>query len=132
MAKATGTSSEAILGPGTKVKGRITGSGNLTVEGTVEGDIVLSGNLVLGEEASCRSSVQADDVTVGGRLDGDITARGAVTLRAGARVHGNVRGESLAMEDGADFQGQIECDFDLPPILAGGEGRGRHARPGRD
>jgi len=128
MAKATGASSEAILGPGTRVKGRITGSGNLTVEGTVEGDIVIVGNLTLGDEATCRSAVQADDVTVGGRLDGDISARGAVMLRAGARVHGNVRGESLAMEDGADFQGRVECDFELPPILSGGEGRGRRGR----
>jgi len=123
MAKATGASSDAILGVGTRVKGRITGSGNLTVDGTVEGDILLAGNLILGDEATCRSTVQADDVTVGGRLDGDITARGAVILRAGARVHGNVRGESLAMEDGADFQGQVDCDFELPPILADGRGR---------
>jgi len=130
MAKATGASStDAILGPGTRVKGRITGGGNLTIEGAVEGDILLSGNLVLGEEATCRSSVQADDVMVGGRLDGDITARGAVVLRAGARVQGTVRGESFAIEDGADFQGQVECDFDLPPILSGErEGRGRRGR----
>ncbi len=121
---------EARIGSGAKVHGRIAGDGDLTVEGRVEGDIVLRGQLTVagGGEVSAET-VEADEVTVAGVLEGDLRVKGPVRALSGARIRGNVQGGSLALEDGAEFSGRIDLDFELPAELAGAQptsaGRGR-------
>lgn len=127
MARAarSGIGHEAVIGRGTRVRGRISGEGDLLVEGTVEGDIVLSGDLAIAEGASATSSVEAQAVTVNGALDGDVRARGAVVIGTSARVHGDIVAESVSLEEGAELVGRVESEFDLPPELSGGGAGGR-------
>ncbi|WP_146648474.1 bactofilin family protein [Labilithrix luteola] len=116
---------EAVIGRATRVRGRVSGDGDLLIEGSIEGDITLRGDLTLIGGARATSNVEAQAVTVQGELDGDILARGVVRIEAGARVHGDVRGELVAIEDGAEFNGRLDADFDLPPELTGTAGTGR-------
>jgi cytoskeletal protein CcmA (bactofilin family) len=130
MARARSASSggEAIIGRTTRVRGRITGDGDLIVDGIVDGDISVRGDLTIGEGAKASSAVDAQAVTVRGELDGDVSARGIVRLESGARMRGDIRslgGESIAIEEGAEFVGRLESEFELPPELGGSSGRRR-------
>ena len=127
MARARSASSggEAIIGRTTRVRGRITGDGDLVVDGTVEGDITVRGDLTIGEGAKAASAVDAQAVTVRGELDGDVSARGVVRIEAGARMRGDIRGESVAIEEGAEFVGRLDSEFELPPELGGSSGSRR-------
>lgn len=89
-----------MIGRSTRIRGRISGDGDLVIEGTVEGD------------------VDVGTVTVRGEVDGDIRARGSVRVEAGARVRGDVFGE-FSLEDGAEFVGSIQADFEMPAELGG-------------
>jgi cytoskeletal protein CcmA (bactofilin family) len=124
-----GEARDARVGSGTRIRGKIHGEGDLVVEGQVEGDVVIRGDLTVAEGASVKSeAVEAQAVTIAGALEGDIAATGQVRLAAGARVRGNVRGSAVSIEDGARFSGRLDCEFDLPPELGGssrGEARGR-------
>jgi cytoskeletal protein CcmA (bactofilin family) len=126
-----GDRSEARIGSGARVRGRIHGEGDLVVEGQVEGDLVLHGDLTIAEGASVTSeAVEAAAVTIAGSLDADIAATGAVRIAAGARVRGNVRASAVSIDDGASFSGRLDLEFELPPELGGssqGEARGRAA-----
>src|SRR5579884_184428 len=114
----------ARIGSGARIRGRIHGDGDLVVEGQVEGDLAIRGELTIAEGASVTSeAVEAQSVTVAGTLEGDVAATGPVRLVAGSRVRGNLRGSAVSIEDGARFSGRLDCEFDLPPEL-GGEGRG--------
>jgi cytoskeletal protein CcmA (bactofilin family) len=95
------------------------------VEGQVEGDIAIRGDLVIADGASATSNVDAQTVTVSGALEGDVTARGPVKIAAGARVKGNMHGEHVSIEEGAQFAGRLDCDFQLPDELSGGGSRKR-------
>jgi cytoskeletal protein CcmA (bactofilin family) len=122
----------ARIGSGARVRGRIHGEGDLVVEGQVEGDLAIRGELTVAEGASITSeAVEARSVLIAGALEGDVAATGTVRLLAGARVRGNLRGSSVAIDDGARFSGRLDCEFDLPPELGGtsprGEVRGRPA-----
>ncbi len=108
---------ESILGRGTRVRGRIRGDGDLRIEGAVEGDVAISGDLTLEEGGTVKGDLQGATVTVSGELHGDVSARGAVLVRAGAKVSGNLGGSEVSLEEGASFEGRIEAELDLPPEL---------------
>jgi len=112
---------EARIGSGAKVHGRIAGDGDLTVEGRVDGDIALRGILTIEEGGTVAAeTVEADEITVAGTLEGELRVKGPVRALAGARVRGNVHGGSLALEEGAEFTGRVDFDFDLPAELESG------------
>jgi cytoskeletal protein CcmA (bactofilin family) len=121
--------SDARIGSAARVRGRIQGDGDLVVEGHVEGNVTLRGDLTIAEGASVASeSVTAHAVVVAGTLEGNLTASGPVRLASGARVRGDLQGSAVAIDDGAHFSGRLDCEFELPPELGGssqGEARGR-------
>ena len=104
------------------MRGRISGDGDLVVEGQVEGDIAVRGDLTIGDDAKAHSNVDANAVTIRGELEGDVSARGVVRIEAGAKVRGDMRGESVALEEGAEFVGRLDADFELPAELGGARG----------
>jgi cytoskeletal protein CcmA (bactofilin family) len=98
------------------------------VEGQVEGDVVISGELSIEEGGAITGDVGAASVVVVGALTGDVDARGLVALRATAEVVGNLSAAEVSIEEGASFHGRIEAEFDLPAELAGTHEGSRGAR----
>ncbi len=119
---------QAIIGRSTRVRGRVSGDGDLTIEGTIEGDVTVRGDLVLAETGRATSTIDAQAVTLRGELDGDVKARGPVRIESGARVRGDVAGESFSLEEGAEFVGRLDASFELPAELSGGSAGGGRRR----
>jgi cytoskeletal protein CcmA (bactofilin family) len=122
--------SRAAIGRTTRIVGRLTGDGDLVVEGRVEGELTLKGHLHVAEGGVVAAPVNATDLTVEGTVDGDVDARGAVMLRSTGAVRGAIRAARVSLEEGAKFTGRIEMDVDLPAELSGraaatGQGRAR-------
>ena len=118
MAKARTTGGgETVIGRSTRVRARVTGEGDLRLEGSIEGDIALRGNLAIAEGAQAASNVDASDVTVAGDLEGEIRAEGAVRIEAGARVRGDIHCDAVSIDEGAEFVGTLHSQFELPPEL---------------
>jgi cytoskeletal protein CcmA (bactofilin family) len=115
--------SSSVLGRGARVRGRVSGDGDLRVEGQIEGDVTLSGELSIDETGSITGDVDVASVTIAGALQGNVAARGAVTIRAGAKVEGSMSGAEVSLEEGASFAGRIEAEFDLPAELMPRQGR---------
>lgn len=115
--------STSVLGRGSRVRGRVSGDGDLRVEGQIEGDVTLSGELSIDDTGSITGDVDAASVTIAGALQGNVAARGVVTIRAGAKVEGNMGGAEVSLEEGASFAGRIEAEFDLPAELMPRQGR---------
>jgi cytoskeletal protein CcmA (bactofilin family) len=116
---------EAVIGKTTRVRGRVSGDGDLLIEGNVEGDITVRGDLTIAEGGRATSTVEASAVTLRGELDGDVRASGAVRIEAGARVRGDMQGESISLEEGAELVGRLDMAFELPAELGGSAGGGR-------
>jgi cytoskeletal protein CcmA (bactofilin family) len=113
-----------VIGQSTRVRGRVSGEGDLRVEGTLEGDVSIRGDLTIGSGARAVSAIEAHAVVVAGELEGDIRAQSTVQLEAGARVRGDVHGESIAIDEGAELSGRLLMEFELPAEL-GGSGGGK-------
>src|SRR5262245_25592429 len=122
----------STLGRGARVRGRIAGDGDLHVEGQVEGDVSVSGELTIEEGGSITGDVDAGTVVLSGALKGDVAARGPVAVRATAQVEGNLAGAEVSLDEGASFHGRIEAEFDLPiqPVTRTHPAEAPRPRPG--
>ncbi|HTQ12814.1 MAG TPA: polymer-forming cytoskeletal protein [Rhizomicrobium sp.] len=104
QAKRAGRSAApSIISADLVVQGTLTSTGDIQIDGRVEGDVRSSG-LVIGDKAFIQGEVFADDVTVRGRVQGGIRAR-KVLLCATCHVEGNILHEAFAVEAGAFFEG---------------------------
>lgn len=110
----------SVLGRGTRVRGRIQGDGDLRVEGAIEGDVRVTGELLIDEGADVQGNIEAAIVTISGALTGDVTSRGGVVVRSSAKVSGNLGSPEVSLEEGAEFSGRIDADFELPAELVDG------------
>ena len=98
-----------IIGPHTKLRGDLTGSENLLVEGEVEGTISIPGGRVtIGEQGRVRARIFAQEIIVSGRVQGDLLATDAIHLRATAMVLGNVVSPRFLVEQDALLRGHVE------------------------
>ena len=105
---------ESTIGPNTYINGDIQGDGGLRVDGIVEGNIELTGNLVVTESAKIRAEVKAKNISVAGAIQGNITATRVEILDTG-RVWGDLTVKSLLINEGAYFRGQTLMPQDLQP-----------------
>jgi cytoskeletal protein CcmA (bactofilin family) len=105
----------SILSSDITVVGNLRSSGDIQIEGTVEGD-VRSQIVIVGETATVRGEVVAEEVVVHGRVVGRL--RGVkVRLTATARVEGDIVHKTIAIENGAHFEGSVQRQDD--PIAQG-------------
>jgi cytoskeletal protein CcmA (bactofilin family) len=99
----------ACISQGIKIKGEITGSEDLFVDGPVEGKVHLAnGSLTVGPNGFVKADVTAREVIVRGRVEGKIAGRERVQLWSTGQVIGEVQTERLAIEDGAVLRGKVE------------------------
>ena len=112
----------SVLSSDLTVVGNLKTSGDIQVEGTVEGDI-RAHLLIVGESATIKGEIVADDIVVNGRVVGRV--RGLkVSLTATARVEGDIIHKTIAIESGAHFEGSVQRQDD--PI-SGGSGAAKTA-----
>ncbi len=110
-----------MIGPGTTVRGTLSGDEDLTVEGRIEGAIRLTKDLDVAKGAVLEAQVDAQAVHVSGRVTGNVNAAESLVVEAGAMVVGDVVTPRLVIHEGAHFKGRVTMDFELP----GGDTRRR-------
>jgi cytoskeletal protein CcmA (bactofilin family) len=109
--KATVKHETGWLGSNLQVKGEITGTEDLQIDGSVEGQIHLDERkLTLGPAAKVTADIEARDVVVYGYLKGNVRAKGRIEIKKDGAIIGNLRTAQIMIEDGADFKGSIEID----------------------
>jgi cytoskeletal protein CcmA (bactofilin family) len=106
MSTAPSNESRNFLGSEVELKGILKFAAQLTFDGKIDGDIISSGALGLGENAVVRGNLEVNSVVIHGKVTGNITAREKIELKAKAEVFGDVRAPRLVMEEGVTFVGQ--------------------------
>ena len=106
---ATTTADQATIGKSLVIKGEVTGSESLYIDGRVEGSINLSGNRVtVGRNGVVSANINAREIVVLGKVRGNLTASDRVDIRSDGSLTGDVVAARISIEDGAFFKGGID------------------------
>lgn len=97
------------IGQSIEIKGELTGNEDLTIDGKVDGKIVLrEHNLTIGANAKIKADVQAKAVLVIGEVFGNISADDKVEIAPSGSVEGDLSAPRVALADGSSFKGAID------------------------
>ncbi|MGA8764573.1 MAG: polymer-forming cytoskeletal protein [Candidatus Sulfotelmatobacter sp.] len=108
-APTTTTADQATIGKSLVIKGEVTGSESLYIDGRVEGSINLSGNRVtVGRNGVVAANINAREIVVLGKVRGNLTASDRVDIRSDGSLTGDVVAARISIEDGAYFKGGID------------------------
>ena len=113
-----GKPAASVLSPDLQISGNLRTTGDIVIEGVVDGDI-RAHLLTVGESATIRGEIVADDIVINGRVIGRV--RGLkVRLTSTARVEGDIIHKTIAIESGAHFEGSVQRQDD--PLASGKPG----------
>jgi len=107
-----GVGQEGMAGPGTvvganvKLTGTISDVNDITVHGTVEGEVISDKTVVIAETASVKGPVTAQVVSISGRVNGSITAHQKLELLPTGQINGSITTKDLNIKSGATFNGK--------------------------
>lgn len=100
---------QATIGRTLTIKGEISGSEALYVDGRIEGKIIMPDSRVtIGRNGKIDASIQAKEVVVMGKVTGNIECSDRVDIRSEGSVHGDISTVRISVEDGASLKGGIQ------------------------
>jgi cytoskeletal protein CcmA (bactofilin family) len=97
-----------VIGQNTKIKGEITGDGNVRIDGHIEGGVATGGNVVIGEHGDVRGNIKAVDLIISGSVTGNVETEESLCIHASGQLIGDAKVKSLNVEDGGIFKGRSE------------------------
>jgi cytoskeletal protein CcmA (bactofilin family) len=101
-------SNVTIIGRATRVRGRLMGAADLEVQGFVEGEIAVAGDVTIDTTGMVGAGVRGRKLIVRGAVRGDLVGEEAVLLEEGSRVVGDVRAPRVAIAPGALVRGYVQ------------------------
>ena len=103
------------IGQQITIEGNIRGEENLTINGTMKGNIEMGKhNFSIGPKGRVDGEIHARDVSINGQFKGTIRALGRVAVSKEADFNGEIKAKSFSVEDGAYFKGVVELDREPP------------------
>lgn len=103
------TPSPSSIGTGLKIRGELTGSSDLYIEGEAQGKIVLTGSRVtVGARGRVQADIEAREIVVEGSVQGNLKAYEHIRLASTSNVQGSVLTPRIGIDDGAKLRGKVE------------------------
>jgi len=96
-----------VIGPGTTVRGDLTGGDAIEIRGTLEGDCRSSGVCVVAQGARLLGNVEAAGLVVAGEIEAGTLAVERIEIRATARVRAAITARAVAIAEGAFYEGEV-------------------------
>lgn len=115
---ATHGAQTTVIGRDTRIRARVSGASDVEVQGHLEGELTVSGEVRVTETATIAADIRARRIVVRGAVRGDLNADEAILLEDGAKVVGDVRAPRVAIAPGGLVKGYVETGH-------AGEGKSR-------
>lgn len=104
----------SLISQNVQIKGNVSGEGNFRIEGKVEGNIEIKGNLFLGDQSKIIGNIKVNNLTSNGFIEGKINVDEKLVLEKKSKVMGDINTKILIVEEGAEINGK--CIMGTPSI----------------
>lgn len=105
-----------ILSEGTKLKGNLNSQSDIRVGGTVEGEAVSKGKLIVTGNGKIIGNITSSEADIAGRVEGEVKISDKLTLRETAIIDGNIYTKTLIVEEGAQINGSCRMGSDAKSL----------------
>jgi cytoskeletal protein CcmA (bactofilin family) len=113
------TSTPSSIGPGLKIRGELSGSSDLYIDGEAQGRITLPGSRVtIGPNGRVQADIEAREIVIEGTVQGNLKARESVRLLSSSQVQGSVLTQRIGIDDGARLRGKVEMTRAVEPKIS--------------
>lgn len=103
-----------LLGADSECVGNFSAKGSARLDGRVNGDVTVAGDLIVGATGFVRGNITANAVMIGGEVQGDISAPEKTELTETAKVFGDIATGVIVIDENAVFQGKIDMNREMP------------------
>lgn len=97
-----------IINAGTSIVGDINSEGDLRIDGTVKGSIVVKSKLVIGPSSKIEGNIKAANCDISGLVNGNMEIGELLSVKATAKIVGDITSQKLIIESGAEFNGRSQ------------------------
>lgn len=94
-----------LIGNGTSITGNITSNGDVRIDGTLKGNISISGKLVVGSSGNIEGNVICQNADISGKIQGKVTVTELLSLKATSKLLGDIVTGKITIEPNATFTG---------------------------
>jgi cytoskeletal protein CcmA (bactofilin family) len=118
----TASGSASLISNGTTLKGDITSSGDLRIDGTLVGNIICSAKVIIGANGVVEGDISGQQADIMGKVSGTIKVKELLQLKSNCHVDGNLHSAKLQIEPAASFNGQCHMIQEQPVSTSGKSG----------
>jgi len=104
------SSSKNVLNSDVEIKGNIKFSGELSLDGKLDGEIHTDGTLQLGDSAVINGNINAQTVVIRGKVHGNVSVKDKIEIKSKAELFGDIRASKLVIEEGVTYVGKTEVN----------------------
>lgn len=103
---------ESLISPGVEIKGNITSQGSIRIDGYVEGNLNIKGDLILGEKGKIKGEVKAENIIIAGKIEGRASAGTRLEIAATGAISGDINATTLIIDEGGLLDGNSRMTRD--------------------
>ena len=103
-----------IISEGTIIKGDVSASGDIRIDGSLKGNIEVKGRLVIGPSGKVEGEVQCNNIEVSGYIKGKVTVPELLNMKSSAKIDGDIVAGKLSVEPGSLFTGTCTMGGEKP------------------
>jgi cytoskeletal protein CcmA (bactofilin family) len=110
----------AFIDQGSEFEGKLSFKDTVRIDGNFRGEISSENTLIVGESGVIEASIKSNEVVISGTVMGDVTASQKIIIHKTGHVTGDLKTPSIAIEDGARFNGKLDMGRSSAQVESGG------------
>ncbi len=99
---------DTLIGKRAVIDGDVSGKGNFKIDGAVDGNITVKGDLITGDKSVVTGNITAKNIIIAGNVIGNVEASGQLTIKHTGKISGDQKCGSLIVEEGSSVVGKCE------------------------
>lgn len=109
---------KSLIAADMEISGTIKTSSAVRIEGKLEGELISTGDVVVGKSAIIKGNLSVNSVVVEGQIQGNVSAKDKVEMKSSCKVQGDIVSKRMTVDDGVTFIGRSEVNPSGAPAAA--------------